>query len=242
MTTSKKLKVLYLAPYSVHAYGAEEQDIECGWKLLQSMKNIDAHYVKIDLQSKKLITTLDTKKSKSKLKFRDICKYLFNLLSTPDNAMRQAYSFFNYKLITQLIIDLRVDIIFTNTTSTVLFGNQSRVKHIFRSVSFEPIYALKTVDNYFIGLIHSLLKLLSVFQELRADFILAISPRDAGYYRIVSLFKRKKKIIVIPLRQFIFRRVPKEYLNKHDSLNVAFMGSTYNVLHNKKSFNFIYKK
>lgn len=242
MRSRKKIKVLYLAPYSAKAYGAEEQDIESGWKLLQSMKNIEAHYVKINLQQKNIVSNLSKMEFQSQLGIRDKCSYLINLLSTPDNAMRQAYSYANFRFITRLIIDLRIDVIFTNTTSTVLFGNQSRAKHVFRSVSFEPVYVLKSVNNYFLARIHSLLKVLSVFQELRADNILAISPRDADYYKASSMFRSTNKISIISLRQLAYREVSKKNSSKGNFLNVGFMGSTYNVLHNKKSFNFIYEK
>ena len=242
MNTRKNLRVLYLAPYSAKAYGAEEQDLESGWKLLQSMKNIDVYIIKIDLQQNIIITELENIEFQSKLGIRDKCTYLINLLFTADNAMRQAYTFKNYELITRLIIDLRIDVIYTNTTSTVLFGNQRRAKHVFRSVSFEPVYVLKTVKNYFLAHIHSLLKLLSVFQELRADCILAISPRDAKYYKISSLFIVKQKLIIIPLRQLAFHKAYKVKVKKNDDLNIGFMGSTYNVLHNRKSFDFINKK
>ena len=239
MKTRKNFRVLYLAPYSAKAYGAEEQDLESGWKLLQSMNDLDVYIIKFDLQQNKIITELTNIEFQYKLGFRDKCTYLVNLFFTADNAMRQAYSFKNYEFITKIIIDLGIDVIFTNTTSTVLFGNQKRAKHVFRSVSFEPVYVLKTVKNYFLAHIHSLLKLLSVFQELRADCIVAISPRDSKYYKISSIFTVKHKLSVIPLRQLAFHNTNKLKVKRNDDLNIGFMGSTYNVLHNRKSFDFI---
>ena len=125
---------------------------------------------------------------------------------------------------------------FTNTTSTVLLGRQNHAKHLFRSVSFKLIYVLKAVDNIFIALIHSLMKILFIHNELSASLILSISPGDAKYYIIIFIRKKKHKITVLPLRQ--------SYLHKKvnrikSTLEIGFLGSTYYVLHKRKSYEFI---
>ena len=81
------------------------------------------------------------------LNWKDRVKFVSIKLGALDNAMRQAFTYKNYKLVIQIIKFLEIDIVFTNTTSTVLFGRQNYAKHVFRSVSFEPIYVLKAVDN-----------------------------------------------------------------------------------------------
>jgi hypothetical protein len=235
-------RVLYIAPFSDKAYGAEEQDIESGWTLLQSRKNVKSYYIKIDLQKKQVNYDSFDLSKQYKLKVKHKLAYFFNLILTPDNAMRQAYTYKNYKLIMQMIFDLDINLIYTNTTSTVLFGNQKKVTHVFRSVSFEPVYVLKTVDNYFFARAHSLLKYLSVFQELRADYILAISPRDAKYYKRISGLRKSTNISIVPLRQLTFHKQSRVMSRRTNPLNVGFMGSTYNVLHNRKSFDFIVDK
>lgn len=242
MNHKKNINILYIAPYSPKAYGAEEQDIQYGLKLLQSINNASCHLIKIDMQNKQIHMKPNQLNSLFKLSFRDKFTYILNLLITPDHAMRQAYTYKNYKLITQFIISNKIDVVFTNTTSTVLFGIQSRAKHVFRSVSFEPVYVLKVVSNGFFAIIHAFLKFLSVFQELRADIILAISPRDAKYYGYVSAFHKKRNIEVLPLRQLVFREFNEINIKTSESINVGFLGSTYNVMHNKKSFDFISNK
>jgi hypothetical protein len=242
MSKEVNIRVLYIAPFTNKAYGAEEQDIQSGWNFLQARKDIESYYLKIDLQKKQLIYDSFQLNTSSKLGLKNKLAYFFNLLLAPDNAMRQAYTYQNYKLVVQLIADLNINVIFTNTTSTILFGKQKKVKHVFRSVSFEPVYVLKTVNNYFLARVHSLLKYLSSFQELNADHVLAISPRDAKYYNRLSMLKKNKSIIVVPLRQLTSRKISKFAPTNSNSLNVGFMGSTYNVLHNKKSFDFIVKK
>jgi spore maturation protein CgeB len=134
---------------------------------------------------------------------------------------------------------MEINTVFTNTTSTVLFGRQSYAKHVFRSVSFEPIYVLKAVDNIVVALVHSLLKILSIHNELSAKIILSISPRDAKYYRIISSKTKKNKIIVLPLRQFYLYKKINKLNSIKSTLEIGFLGSTYNVLHNRKSFEFI---
>jgi hypothetical protein len=120
----------------------------------------------------------------------------------------------------------------------VLFGRQSYAKHIFRSISFEPIYVLKTVPNRLLAFFHSLSKFISIFNELSASQIWVISPRNSSFYNRIFLFCIRSKIHIIPLRQF-FSEIMKSMPKSGKNLRVLFLGFTYNVLHNKKSFNFI---
>jgi glycosyltransferase involved in cell wall biosynthesis len=231
--------LLYIMPLSNVAFGAEEKDLHSGIELLQSIHNLNVFVIKIDLKQKTIHTKINRQKLVYRLNWKDRVKFIFIKLGALDNAMRQAFTYGNYKLVIQIIKFLEIDIVFTNTTSTVLFGRQTYAKHVFRSVSFEPIYVLKAVDNMFTALIHSLTKIISIHNELSANLILSISPRDAKYYRIVSSRKNKHKITVLPLRQFYLHKKVDKVNRIKSTLEIGFLGSTYNVLHNRKSYEFI---
>jgi hypothetical protein len=226
-------------PLSNVAFGAEEKDLHSGINLLRSIKGINVFVIKIDLKQKTIHHEIKVQNFVKNLSWRDRVKFLGIKLGAFDNAMRQAYTYKNYKLIIQIIKFMEINTVFTNTTSTVLFGRQSYAKHVFRSVSFEPIYVLKAVDNLVIALVHSLMKILSIHNELSANIILSISPRDAKFYRAISVRNKKYKIVVLPLRQFYLHK-KKNKLNRIKSkLEIGFLGSTYNVLHNRKSYEYI---
>lgn len=236
-----KIKILYLLPYSEKIFGAEEQDLSAGIDVLNYYQNIECIVIKVDLKNKVLLGDLSTNQNSLKLSIKDILKFIFIKFTTLDHAMTQAYTYKNYGLILTLIREKKIDIVFTNTTSCVLFGIQSYSRHLFRSVSFEPIYTLKTVRNRFKALLHSIVKLLSVHKELMADTILCISPRDLSYYKFASL-NLKFNLIVMPLRQFFNYNSKTKKYTIMGRLNIGFLGSTYNVLHNLKSYEFVVQK
>jgi hypothetical protein len=234
-------KILYIAPQSTRAYGAEEQDLQSGRVILNKLENVDFYDIQISLKGRFIEYSFEADLENVVISITDILRYFLIRWSTLDRAMTQAYTFKNYLKILKIVKKLEIDIIITNTTSTVLFGIQQYAKHVFRSVSFEPVYVLKAVDSKFKAYIHAVLKLLSIHKEFRADIILAISPRDANYYRKMDL-SRSHKILIMPLRQFYNYKSKHDKLTINKRLNVGFLGSTYNVLHNRKSFDFILKK
>jgi hypothetical protein len=46
----KKIKVLYIAPYSKKAYGAEEQDIQWGLKILENNRKLKIFSMFLNLE------------------------------------------------------------------------------------------------------------------------------------------------------------------------------------------------
>lgn len=237
----KNTKILYVIPYSENVFGAEEQDLYAGIDILKYHKHVEIFVLKVNLKSKSLIGDLNICTNYYRLTWIDKIKFFMIKYTTLDHAMTQAFTYKNYQIILKLLQEYRIDLIITNTTSCVLFGLQSYSKHVFRSVSFEPIYTLKTVENKIKAMLHSMIKLLSVHKELMANTILSISPRDLSYYRYISLFL-KKKIILMPLRQFFHLISETDKLVYNPKLSIAFLGSTYNVLHNRKSYEFIIQK
>lgn len=232
-------RILYIRPFSKRAYGAEEKDLESGLLLLKNETYLEVYDIRIDLKKRSIISELTNQEIDYKLNLIEKLKFFINKCTVFDNAMKQSYTYKNYITVLKLIKMLEINVIITNTTSTVLFGDYRKIKHIFRSVSFEPIYVLKTVNNRLKAILHSFLKLISIRKEFRANVILSISPRDARYYKFVGRLFPSTKIEILPLRQF-FTTTFKVTKNKYSSnFSFAFLGSTYNVLHNKKSFEFV---
>jgi glycosyltransferase involved in cell wall biosynthesis len=235
----KTLRVLFIAPYSKKAYGAEEQDIQWGLKILENDEELKTFSMFLNLEEKKFEYSMNKYKSISELNTKMIFRFILVYISAFDNSMRQGFTYSNYVLVSKIIEDYKIDVVMTNTSSTLLYGIQNKAKHIYRSVSFEPIYVRKVVKSLIKAYLHSFIKYLSLLQEFRADLILVISPRDARYYNHAQFNLPFKKLIVIPLRQFAQLIKPKNNTIEEEKLNIGFMGSTYNVLHNKKSFDFV---
>ena len=233
------IKILYLRPFSYKAYGAEEQDLKAGLTILRKIKDFEILDIQLDLKNNNLLFDPPYLISDYKLNLSDKLKYIKNKFLTFDRAMTQAYTYKNYQIITQIRKNLRIDVIFTNTVSMVLFGDSKQIKHIHRSVSFEPIYVLKAVDSKIKAILHSLLKLLSIRKELKCNTILSISPRDANYYKRLRKFMGSCNIEVVPLRQFFNFKENAIIKKMCSQTSFGFLGSTYNVLHNRKSLEFV---
>jgi len=154
-----KISVLYISPFSPKAYGAEEQDLEAGIAQLRLDTSLEVFSLKVNLDTQELIVELNFKLKKYRKNFSHYIRYASRLLSSPDNTLRQAYTFENYFKIIRIVNELEIDVIFTNTTSTLLFGKVSGIKHVHRSVGFEPIYVLNSVDNKLKSFFHSVVKI-----------------------------------------------------------------------------------
>lgn len=242
-TMRKKKKILYIYPdFPISAKkGAEQLDLLAGIEILRKTKKSEIFILPVNLKEKKIKTRIKPSNNRKFLsRAYSYLNYFFIKYTTLDNAMRQAFSFSNYQIVQDIIKSKGIDLIITNTTSTVLFGINNEVKHFFRSVSYEPVYVLGAVDSRVKAIVHSFLKYFSVYKELSADIVFAISPRDARYYTRHNKFKTMKtKIEILPLRQFCTVKAVRRIDIPTKNLNIAFLGSTYNVLHNKKSFDFI---
>jgi hypothetical protein len=133
-------------------------------------------------------------------------------------------------------LGLRADLIVSHTSALAgvakVVDSRNRIS---RSVNFEPLHYLQ--ENkfswkspfVFVGKIW-----LSFFERLFFD-IWVISPNDLRSY---SVFYTRKEIELFPLFQlFGIPESPSKVSS--DILNVGYLGSTYNVSHNRASFDFI---
>lgn len=234
----KSRNVLYVVPHSKKQFGAEEKDLNAGLKILQQDSTKKVYLISIDLHNKNLIHKISDELINSTLNLADILRFVWNWASSPDYTLRQGYTFRNFVIVLRITKTLNIDTIITNTTSTLLFGKIPNIYHIHRSVCFEPIYVLKSVPNKVRAYVHAIIKYFTVIKELNTNRLLAISPRDMKFYCRLSIFNSKNlSIHVLPLRQFYYvQNIKQMKLTK--ALNIGFLGSTYNVLHNFKSLEY----
>ena len=163
-TMRKKKKILYIYPdFPISAKkGAEQLDLLAGIEILRKTKKSEIFILPVNLKEKKIKTRIKPSNNRKFLsRAYSYLNYFFIKYTTLDNAMRQAFSFSNYQIVQDIIKSKGIDLIITNTTSTVLFGINNEVKHFFRSVSYEPVYVLGAVDSRVKAIVHSFLKYFS---------------------------------------------------------------------------------
>ena len=75
----KKLRVLFIAPYSKKAYGAEEQDIQWGLKILENDKDLKTFSMFLNLKEKKFKYSMKKYKTISCLNMKMIFLISFEM-------------------------------------------------------------------------------------------------------------------------------------------------------------------
>lgn len=113
------------------------------------------------------------------------------------------------------------------------------VKIITRSINFEPYHFLQE-DGYKIkNLLKSMPKFLSELITIKkSDLIFAITPKEEKLYKKLG----SGLVYTLPLRGLPSCLKADHSLRNTSPLQVFFMGSTYNVAHNRKALEFILKK
>lgn len=240
MIGSNKINVLYIYPYSAKQSGAEEQDIISGLKNLVENQSLEVYSVAVDFSNNNLLYDVSFLTKIPRVKANILFQYWRHKITSPDFTLRQAFTFKNFNTITLMCQELKINAIFTNTTSTFLFGKQKSVRHIHRSVCFEPVYVFKTIVNPLKKMFFFTLKIFTVLKEIQSDLIFTISPRDNRYYNLTSrVTLSKSNTQILPLRHFLYLKRFSNNRFENKNLNIAFLGSTYNVLHNERSLNYL---
>ncbi|MEK7598904.1 MAG: glycosyltransferase [Patescibacteria group bacterium] len=122
-----------------------------------------------------------------------------------------------------------------------LYGlaGRRKIPIITRSINFEPDHFLQEDGYSLLNLIKFLPKLASeIITIYKSDFLFAITPNEEKIYRRLGA----KNIKTLPLRGLSLCFNSIHGVNNKDILNVFFMGSTYNVHHNRAALEFILKK
>lgn len=110
---------------------------------------------------------------------------------------------------------------------------------ITRSLNFEPSHFLQEDGYTLVNSIKSLSKLMSeIITVEKSNAIFAITPKEEKIYKRLGA----KNVYTLPLRGLPDLLRQKREIASKGTLDVFFVGSTYNVSHNKKALEFILKK
>lgn len=110
------------------------------------------------------------------------------------------------------------------------------VSIITRSINFEPIHFLQEDGMSFLNLIKFFIKFLSELIVVRkSNLVLSITPKEENIYKKLGV----KKILNLPLRGLPFCLKQERSIKEKKKIDIFFMGSTYNVSHNKKALEFL---
>lgn len=138
--------------------------------------------------------------------------------------------------------DFKPDLVwFDYTYLWPLYGlvKKQKIPIITRSINFEPTHFLDEDGRNWWNYIKALPKLFSEYLVVKnSKIIFAITPKEADIYKKMG----HKNVFILPLRglpnclKFTANIIEKE------KLNVFFVGSTYNVSHNRAALEFLLKK
>lgn len=129
---------------------------------------------------------------------------------------------------------------YSNLWPLYKFIKKRNIPIITRSHNFEAIHFLEEMGFNLLNLIKFTSKFLGeIMTAHQTSVLLSITPKEAKLYKKIGA----KKILVLPLRSlYKYLELPPFQVKKRKKLNVFFMGSTYNVPHNKKALEMIVKR
>lgn len=111
-------------------------------------------------------------------------------------------------------------------------------KIITRSHNFEPIHFLEEEGFSILNIFKFFSKLAGeLVMAKKSDLIFAITPKEEKIYKKLGA----KMVAVLPLRGLSKIIKDRKEIKEKEVLDIFFMGSTYNVPHNKRSAEFLLK-
>lgn len=118
-------------------------------------------------------------------------------------------------------------------------AKENNIPIITRSINFEPRHFLDEDGRNLINFVRSIPKYLSEYRVVKnSNLIFSITPQEEKVY----VYLGARKAITLPLRGL--HVMNQHYVNEsnfasNNPLNLYFMGSTYNVSHNRRAARFI---
>lgn len=216
-------------------YGAQELDTWGGIRILTRHNNVVFRIeVCINRSEARLIDPLGNEKARTYFNHSKLKSFR---LSSPKNFFK--YLDPNYlqyidpklKLFVESAV-LEYSISFIHIDTQFYLPIVGRMPLVIRSVNFEPLHVLAETEGE-MRWIKSFFKLYSEWQAMRDRKCFAISPRDKRYYEFIKVSTH-----LLPLRHlpFVLELKPIPIPQKSTFL---FIGSTYDVLHNKRNLDFV---
>ena len=190
------------------------------------------------------IITVPYKFSNKILTFKDKIKKILFKISNPFLLDGAALEYAEPEIKKTLKKELEIwqpDIVwFDYTYLWPLYGivRKQKIPTITRSINYEPVHFLQEDGYTPFNLLKSAPKFFSEFlSSIKSDHIFAITPKEEKIYKMMN-----KQASVLPLRGLPYCLKKSHPINDKKTLNVFFMGSTYNVSHNRRALEFILKE
>ena len=191
-----------------------------------------------------LIITVPYKFSNKTLTLKDKIKKILLKISNPfllDGAALEYAEPEIKKVLNQELMVWRPNIVwFDYTYLWPLYGivRKQKIPIITRSINYEPVHFLQEDGYTLFNLLKSAPKFFSEFlSSIKSTHVFAITPKEEKIYK-----RMNKQASVLPLRSLPYCLKKSHPINDKKTLNVFFMGSTYNVSHNRKALEFILKE
>lgn len=179
------------------------------------------------------------------LEFKQKIKNIFQRLKNPlfiDGATFEYTDPEIKNLVVKKLEDFQPDIVwFEYTYLWPLYDEVKRrgIKIITRSINFEPQHFLE--ENGY-RLVNYLKFIPKFFNELlsiaKSDLVFSISPKEKNVYHKLA---PKIQVFNLPIRTIPQLIAKNKQLKDKTCLDIFFMGSSYNVVHNLKAVEFIIK-
>lgn len=179
------------------------------------------------------------------LEFKQKIKNIFQRLKNPlfiDGATFEYTDPEIKNILVKKLDDFKPDIVWFEYTYLWPLYNEVKkrgIKIVTRSINFEPQHFLEedgyNFKNYFRFIFKFLNELLSI---IKSDLVFSISPKEKNIYHKLA---PKIKVVNLPIRIIPQLIAKNSELKDKDCLDIFFMGSSYNVVHNRKAVEFIIK-
>ena len=252
---NQKKKILIVMPrFPYPVTGACEQDraeglnifLDLGYEIRVIAKVSPREEVKVEEVSKKLgieIFPIPYKFSKNLSFSKRLLKNLKRIINPLfwDGA---SYEYRDKEIVDVFkreLDDFKPDAIWVEYTTLwplYKYAKKRNVPIVTRSINFEAFHFLDEDGFGPINLIKFVSKFFGEIMTIRkSDYLLAITPKEERIYKKYGA----KNTSVLPLRA-LYKFLSKEkQIKDKKRLNVFFMGSTYNVSHNKKALEEVVK-
>jgi hypothetical protein len=237
----KNIVIVYSKPLRL---GAQEKDTLSGIELC---KNFDTNIIQVEIDfgiksinSDRLLHVPISHFEFLKNLFSTYIKFFLCKLFVWDPALRESIKIDYFKFMSKLSLSFPNSIIITEGSNLLPLTIFFRFR-VSRSHNFEPLHAYREQKVRLLGYLYFIIKLQSVIYERVFSDIACISQRDASLYKFVP---STRQVIIIPLRDLVIHFRSKFNIEFKNQLidSVAYLGSSYNVFHNKVGLDFFIRE